>query len=210
MHAPTNEVTVAGPSAAQDEIRQCIRALVNVIRQAQTGSSPVDSGQMQHMRKVVRLLSLSDEQINAMTPSEREAVLTIRNSAIQKMKLATAVHGACDDGSGGMPPPPMVGVMGNVGNYSAPTEPPIQPPIAPPGASTSNYAISSSAPSAFGGHGAAASGCAPRGPARAPRRASLARPPCASLTPAPPRGRSAGFDASAMPPPSFYVRKQSR
>ena len=167
MHAPTNEYTVACPSAAHDEIRQCIRALVNVIRQAQTGSSPVDSGQMAHMRKVVRLLSLSDEQLNAMAPSEREAVLTIRNSAIQKMKLATAVHGACGDGHGGMPPPPMVGVMGNVGIYSAPTEPPIQPPPPPPGASSSSHAISSSAPSAYGVHGPAGSGCAPPTPAHA-------------------------------------------
>jgi hypothetical protein len=61
-----------------DETRQCIRALVTVIRQAQGGSSPVDNGQLAHMRKVVRLLSLSDHQLAEMPPDEREAVNSIR------------------------------------------------------------------------------------------------------------------------------------
>ena len=67
-----------------DETRQCIRALVTVIRQAQGGSSPVDNGQLAHMRKVVRLLSLSDQQLDEMPPDEREAVISIRCARIAR------------------------------------------------------------------------------------------------------------------------------
>mmetsp|Transcript_73798 Transcript_73798/g.123286 ORF Transcript_73798/g.123286 Transcript_73798/m.123286 type:complete len:158 (+) Transcript_73798:101-574(+) len=98
-------------AADGEETRQCIRALVTVIRQAQHGSCPVDDGQLAHMRKIVRLLSLSDEQLANMQPSERETVTRIRQSAISKMKLAKAV-GSCDGGArpsfgGASAPPPM-------------------------------------------------------------------------------------------------------
>uniref|UniRef100_A0A7S0Q2E1 Uncharacterized protein n=1 Tax=Coccolithus braarudii TaxID=221442 RepID=A0A7S0Q2E1_9EUKA len=79
---------------SDEDARECIRMLVHVIRQANTGSSPVDHGQLAHMRKVVRLLSLSDEQLAAMQPSERQSVGHIRNAAVQKMKLARTVQGS--------------------------------------------------------------------------------------------------------------------
>ena len=73
-----------------DELRACIRALVGVIQSASarlTTGSPVDDGQLAQVRKVVRLLSLSQDQIDAMPSAERSVVLSIRNSAVQKMKV---------------------------------------------------------------------------------------------------------------------------
>ena len=58
-------------SYSQDEVRQCVRSLVGIIRSASQQSSPVDDAQLAHIRKVVKLLSLSDEQIAAMEPSCR-------------------------------------------------------------------------------------------------------------------------------------------
>ena len=40
-----------------DEARACVRALVGVIRSASSGSSPVDDGQVAHLKKVVKVLS---------------------------------------------------------------------------------------------------------------------------------------------------------
>ena len=74
-----------------DETRQCIRALVTVIRQAQGGSSPVDNGQLAHMRKVVRLLSLSEQQLAEMPPDEREAVVKIRCAARKERSRVDAL-----------------------------------------------------------------------------------------------------------------------
>ena len=70
-----------------EEVRECIRKLVGVIRSASSGSSsPVDDAQLTHIKKVVRLLSLSTDQIAAMTPNEQEQIHLIRNSAVQKMR----------------------------------------------------------------------------------------------------------------------------
>lgn len=85
-----------------EEVRLCIRALIGVIRSASQGSSPVDEAQLAHLRKVVRLLSLSEEQIAAMRPEEREQVCTIRRNAVQKMRLANNVHKS--ERQGGMMP----------------------------------------------------------------------------------------------------------
>merc|ERR1712228_279224 len=109
-----------------EEGRQCIRALVTVIRQAQQGSSPVDDGQLAHMRKVVRLLSLSEEQIADMQPSDRETVTRIRQSAISKMKLAKAV-GSCDGSVrpfGGASAPPPVNHLQEIQAMQTGTPPP--------------------------------------------------------------------------------------
>ena len=174
-----------------DETRLCIRALVTVIRQAQGGSSPVDSGQLAHMRKVVRLLSLSEEQIAEMPADEREAVTSIRyartvhrhvsyftrgvfllfslasyrRGAIQKMKLATSVHGAV-----GVPPGPM-------GSNSA-----------------SPQLVDS------------VSGSSPGSPLPVPASPAGARPVSTS---APPPYGTRDADEGSMAPPAFYTRKTS-
>ena len=49
--------------------------------------------QVAHVRKIVRLLSLSDDQIAAMPEPERQQVSTIRSNAVYKMRLAHALHG---------------------------------------------------------------------------------------------------------------------
>ena len=69
------------PSAAHDEVRECIRRLVAVIRRSSTGGSPVDSEQLEHIQKVVRVLSLSEEQVSSMRFEERAQVLEIRSNA---------------------------------------------------------------------------------------------------------------------------------
>uniref|UniRef100_A0A7S4C0H3 Uncharacterized protein n=1 Tax=Chrysotila carterae TaxID=13221 RepID=A0A7S4C0H3_CHRCT len=79
---------------SDEDVRDCIRMLVAVIRSAHSGNSPVHEEQLAQMRKVVRLLSLSREQIDAMPVAERESVLHIRHSAIQKMIMARAVQKA--------------------------------------------------------------------------------------------------------------------
>ena len=56
------------------ELRDCIRRLVTVIRSASSGDSPMDTQQLAHLKKVVRLLSMSDEQLDAMGDGERVQV----------------------------------------------------------------------------------------------------------------------------------------
>jgi len=46
-----------------EDVRRTVRALVGVIQQAALGSSPVAESQVAHVRKVVRLLSLSHDQV---------------------------------------------------------------------------------------------------------------------------------------------------
>jgi len=83
-----------------EDVRRTVRALVGVIQQAALGSSPVAESQVAHVRKVVRLLSLSHDQIDALPSAEREQVLSIRSSAVQKMKMAHALQ----DGYASSPP----------------------------------------------------------------------------------------------------------
>ena len=61
--------------AATDEVRECIRRLVAVIRRSSTGGSPVDGEQLEHIQKVIRVLSLSEEQVSSMRIEERAQVL---------------------------------------------------------------------------------------------------------------------------------------
>ena len=61
--------------AATDEVRECIRRLVAVIRRSSTGGSPVDGEQLEHIQKVIRVLSLSEEQVSSMRFEERAQVL---------------------------------------------------------------------------------------------------------------------------------------
>ena len=57
-------------------MQECIRRLVSVIRRSSTGGSPVDSEQLEHIQKVVRVLSLSEEQVSSMRFEERAQVLS--------------------------------------------------------------------------------------------------------------------------------------
>lgn len=61
--------------AATDEVRECIRCLVAVLRRSSTGGSPVDGEQLEHIQKVIRVLSLSEEQMSSMRFEERAQVL---------------------------------------------------------------------------------------------------------------------------------------
>ena len=154
-------------SSEHEDVKRTIRALVGVIQSASQGGSPVDHNQVDHVRKVVRLLSLSHEQvshmplpltlrthriafclhrlpqvdstqcssaeallpckpththacsvflrrrsltcvsrgacmqIDAMPAGEREQVLSIRQAAVQKMKMAQALHGSAYGGGPG-------------------------------------------------------------------------------------------------------------
>ena len=58
-----------------EDVKKTIRALVGVIQSASQGGSPVDHNQLDHIRKVVRLLSLSHEQVShpslSCSPSSR-------------------------------------------------------------------------------------------------------------------------------------------
>ena len=63
--------------------------------------APLPCAQMAHVRKVVKLLSIPPEQIDAMPAGERETVLSIRNSAVQKMKLAHTLNGDAASSGGG-------------------------------------------------------------------------------------------------------------
>ena len=52
-----------------EDVKKTIRALVGVIQSASQGGSPVDHQQLDHIRKVVRLLSLSHEQVRRLLAS---------------------------------------------------------------------------------------------------------------------------------------------
>ena len=60
--------------AGHDEVRECIGRLVAVIRRSSTGDSPVDGEQLEYLQKVVRVLSLSEEQVSSMRLEERAQV----------------------------------------------------------------------------------------------------------------------------------------
>ena len=57
-----------------DEVRECIGRLVAVIRRSSTGDSPVDGEQLEYLQMVVRVLSLSEEQVSSMRLEERAQV----------------------------------------------------------------------------------------------------------------------------------------
>lgn len=67
-------------------IQQCIRSLNTAIRRCPSYSQQVE------MQKVVRLLSMKGPQIAQLGPRERNKVLTIRKSSIQKMQLANEIR----------------------------------------------------------------------------------------------------------------------
>ena len=80
---------MAAVVADDGELRECIRRLVGVIQSSRTEvGSPADQGHIEHIKKVVRILSLSEQQIGSMRDGERAQVLNIRQNALQKMRLA--------------------------------------------------------------------------------------------------------------------------
>ncbi|KAL1504128.1 hypothetical protein AB1Y20_010538 [Prymnesium parvum] len=168
---------------SSEEVRHCIRALVGVIRSASQGSSPVDDAQLAHLRKVVRLLSLSDEQIAAMRPEDREQVNTIRRNAVNKMLLANNVRKGEPVASMGSSPHTIMVAQASTspasqtssfqGDSSSPICMP-PPPPRPPSASTpfpmapppipNGFREARSAPSSIGSSSASASSSSSAGP----------------------------------------------
>ena len=88
-------------NAADEETRECIRHLLAVIRRSSTGGSPVDAEQVEHIQKVIRVLSLSEEQVSSMRLEERAQVLKIRSNALGKMRLANIVRLSVNSSDGG-------------------------------------------------------------------------------------------------------------
>lgn len=84
-------------SSADEETRQCIRALVACIRAAK-GHGPAHEEQLTQMRKVVRLLSLTEEELAGMPTEQRESVLAIRQSTLDKMRRAKQLSPNGTDG----------------------------------------------------------------------------------------------------------------
>ena len=231
--APTLHATwrmAARPSSSADEeTRQCIRGLVACIRAKGSGAegkdveqaSPVEaqacarppippvrrrppSRSRSQLRKVVQILSLSDDELTAMPEDQRSTVLQIRQSTLEKMRLAKA------SGGSGLPVAPgsprsfaasaamrssPLAIPGSLGRASVPREMPAMASSFEPGFGTAAH----SAPAAYyHGLGPPSSlfelGGSP--PPGAPPPYSHASP--ASPLPGP---------VSPMPPPAFYVRK---
>ena len=92
---------MAPMGSADDEVRECIRRLVAVIRRSSTGDSPVESSHVEHIKKVVRVLSLSEAQVSSMREEERTQVQKIRCNALQKFRLANSVRSSDNSSSDG-------------------------------------------------------------------------------------------------------------
>ena len=92
---------MAPMGSADDEVRECIRRLVAVIRRSSTGDSPVESSHVEHIKKVIRVLSLSEAQVSSMREEERTQVQKIRCNALQKFRLANSVRSSANSSSDG-------------------------------------------------------------------------------------------------------------
>jgi hypothetical protein len=167
--------------AADDEVRECIRRLVAVIRRSSTGGSPAENGaHVEHIKKVIRVLSLSEEQVSSMREEEQAQVRRIRSNALQKFRLANTVRTSnSSDGTSASNSP-----------GSSPT----------PGASPLDFSppAYSSCGSAFGPGPLLSSSAPTTAPLQMPLsslRVSSAATPI--ITPG----------AESMPPPAFYTRK---
>ena len=184
-----------GVGHMSEDARQCVRALVHVIRNAHQDGSPVDGDQLDLMRKVLKLLSLSDSQLLEMPAGERETVLAIRHSAIQKMKLAQTL------GSSHLHQPPLRDENGNVCISSdllckAQLFPDDMCP-APTPAISPRVSISSSPQEDF---------CSSIGSHSLPSAIAAMGKPC--LPSSYPMQGMPGMES--MPPPAFYQRKPTR
>jgi len=199
--------------AAQDPdaLRECIRRLVGVIRQSSLGESPVESDQLEHIKKVIRVLSLSEEQIDSMGEVERAQVLNIRKNALSKMRLANTVRsserpsGTSASSSGSSPghlSPSSAGGCSPASSFGSAGPTPF-----------SSFAATANHPQMQAqAQGAVISGPMPV-PMQTVRNAEQWRP-TGSHEPFRPAGStlrpsSTGGFSTEMPPPSFYVRKTS-
>ena len=230
----TRRMAARPSSSADEETRQCIRGLVACIRAKGSGAegkdveqaSPVEAQacarhpsrpsdgvrpprSRSQLRKVVQILSLSDDELTAMPEDQRSTVLQIRQSTLEKMRLAKA------SGGSGLPVAPgsprsfaasaamrssPLAIPGSLGRASVPREMPAMASSFEPGFGTAAH----SAPAAYY-HGL--------GPAGAGGASSLfelggspppgAPPPYSHASPASPLPGP----VSPMPPPAFYVRK---
>lgn len=84
------------PQLHPDDVRDTVRALVTCLHAAASNPnnahSPVDAPQLAHLRKVIKLLSFTETQIDDMPPDERQSVRSIRANAVHKMRMARAAQ----------------------------------------------------------------------------------------------------------------------
>ena len=82
----------AGAEAASacqaSQIRECIRSLVSMVRRKSTGDLTVDAHRLASIKTVVRLLSMSEDELKALPEEQRKQVVGIRNGALSKMQQA--------------------------------------------------------------------------------------------------------------------------
>merc|ERR1711935_318450 len=79
----------AAPAACQaSQIRECIRSLVSMVRRKSTGDLAVDAHRLASIKTVVRLLSMSEDELKALPEEQRKQVVGIRNGALSKMQQA--------------------------------------------------------------------------------------------------------------------------
>ena len=164
---------------AYDETRDCIRRLVAVIRRSSSGDSPVDVDQVEHIQKVIRVLSLSEEQVSSMRCEDRAQVVKIRSNALQKMRMANNVRlSASSDGtSSGASSPLSVSPPGPSSSYGSPF-------------SYRSPNFSSSAPTAI--------------PMQVPMTMATGSEAAQPIS----QKAASAVDSVSMPPPAFYVRRE--
>lgn len=126
---------MASCSSEEEELRQCVRALVACCRAAK-GKGPAHDDQMAQMRKVIRLLSLSETELAAMPADERDAVLMIRASTLEKMRRAKRVSSGDPRAALGMVHSGSVAIPGRTGRGE-------------PGGSSGLLNVAQSAPASF-------------------------------------------------------------
>jgi len=79
----------AAPLACEaSQIRECIRSLVSMVRRKSSGDQAVDANRLASIKTVVRLLSMSADELKALPDDQRKQVVSIRNGALSKMQQA--------------------------------------------------------------------------------------------------------------------------
>ena len=88
-HGENGAGTEAAPAVCQaSQIRECIRSLVSMVRRKSTGDLTVDAHRLASIKTVVRLLSMSEDELKALPEEQRKQVVGIRNNALNKMQQA--------------------------------------------------------------------------------------------------------------------------
>lgn len=120
-HDEKGASTEAAPVACQaSQIRECIRSLVSMVRRKSTGDLAVDAHRLASIKTVVRLLSMSEDDLKALPEEQRKQVNGIRNNALSKMQLAQKKR---------MQLPPK---KRSCCAEKSPSSPPCSPPSSPP------------------------------------------------------------------------------